>query len=441
MIQCEKQELRKKSKDELVDELYDSLVEIDKLKRELRKYKSPNTPPSAHPHVKAAAPAQARRQRRGAPKGHPGTTRPWQAAREERHITASECPRCHSSHLSKLRERRQQLEDAPPEVRPRVINVARDVYECDDCGLTFQARDHRTPLQGRFGINLMILVILIKFVLRGVLRKTAYFLEACSGCPLTPASVQAIISRAGAAATGEYDALKARIREACVVYADETSFRVLGTNWWCWVFRSDTDLLLVLRPSRGGNVVEEILGRGYRGFLVCDCWNAYGILPYATVQRCWSHLLRKAKELTSSDGLAFYQALCALFTAIERFNTEERSTQERARRYEQLTERLQRLLDHYAADADTELFAVLSYVGNHLDQWFTCVRFAGIEPTNNFAEQAIRETVIIRKIIGAFRSEHGPETYTTLASLLATWQLQKKDLRAELTRTLSATMC
>ncbi|GEM_PF-5715310 len=37
---CDKQELKKKSKDELVNDLYDSLVEIDKLKRELRKYKN-----------------------------------------------------------------------------------------------------------------------------------------------------------------------------------------------------------------------------------------------------------------------------------------------------------------------------------------------------------------------------------------------------------------
>ena len=39
MILTAKQDLQKKSKDELVDELYDSLVEIDKLKRELRNSK------------------------------------------------------------------------------------------------------------------------------------------------------------------------------------------------------------------------------------------------------------------------------------------------------------------------------------------------------------------------------------------------------------------
>jgi transposase len=442
MILCDKNDLRKKSKDELIDELYDALVEKDRLERELRKYKGPNTPPSAHPHLKPVAAPTLQGHKRGAPMGHPGTTRPWQAPHEERRIMTEECPGCHCHDLAKIRDRHQQLEEAPPEVKPRVIAVTRGVYRCRGCGLTFDARDHRTPLQGRFGVNMMVLVILLKFVLRGVLRKTAKFLEACSGCPLAPASVHAIISRASAAAASEYDAIKARIRKARIVYADETSFRVLGKNWWCWVFRSDTDLLLVLRPSRGANVLEEILGKHYKGVLVCDCWNAYGTLATARVQRCWSHLLRKAKALTTPEGEALYTRLGALFARIERFNAKQRTRAERVRRYEQLTTELQRLLDHYAAyHNDEELHGVLSYIGTHLDEWFTCVKLANIEPTNNFAEHAIRETVIVRKIIGAFRSEKGPETYTTIASLLATWQLQEKDLRTELTRTLTATMC
>ncbi|MBI4438601.1 transposase, partial [Candidatus Woesearchaeota archaeon] len=41
-----------------------------------------------------------------------------------------------------------------------------------------------------------------------------------------------------------------------------------------------------------------------------------------------------------------------------------------------------------------------------IQSWFTCIKHENVEPTNNNAEQAIRETVIVRKIIGAFRSTH-----------------------------------
>ena len=37
---------------------------------------------------------------------------------------------------------------------------------------------------------------------------------------------------------------------------------------------------------------------------------------------------------------------------------------------------------------------------NGLDAWFTCVFHTDVEPTNNFAEQALRELIVQRKITG-----------------------------------------
>ena len=52
-----------------------------------------------------------------------------------------------------------------------------------------------------------------------------------------------------------------------------------------------------------------------------------------------------------------------------------------------------------------ELKALITYIGNNIGNWLTYVQYEGIERTNNFAEQALLETVIVRRIIGAFRSE------------------------------------
>ena len=40
-----------------------------------------------------------------------------------------------------------------------------------------------------------------------------------------------------------------------------------------------------------------------------------------------------------------------------------------------------------------------------------------MEPTNNLSEQVIREHVLMRKIMGTFRSEIGAEYYITNTSL------------------------
>src|SRR3989339_1409086 len=410
--------------------------EKEALEKELRKYKNPNTPPSANQHLKPAYSknVEVKTHKRGAPFNHQGTTKPKIDTQNVRRICGTECPNCQSKSFEVVGQKLQQQEEIPPEIKPEAVNIIRDICLCSKCHLKFVARDGQTPLQGRFGINLMVLVIFLKFIVRGVLRKTASFLEASFALKLAPASVQAIIERAAKAGEKEYENLKHKIREAKLLYIDETSFSVLGKNWWVWAFRSDTDLLLVIRNSRGSNVLEEILGKCYAGIVICDCWRAYDFLSNATLQRCWAHLLRKSAELESVAGRHFHKKLSALFGQILKFNSKERTEQQRRQKYIQMTAKLQKVIDYYSHYEECQ--AVTKYINFHLESWFTCIKTAGVQPTNNYAEQAIRETVLVRKIIGAFRSEKGTKTYETLASLIATWQLQEQDIKAELNRML-----
>lgn len=426
---------------ELEKELNKVKKEKEALEKELRKYKNPNTPPSANQHLKPAFSkvVDVKPHKRGAPLDHLGTNRPKKETCNEHHIHGKECPNCLSKKFQVIGQKVQQQEEIPPDIQPEPVNIIRDICQCNKCHLKFLARDNQTPLQGKFGINLMVLVIFIKFIVRGVLRKTSSFLEASFALKLAPASVQAIIERAAQAGEKEYAALKEKIRTAKLLYIDETSFSVLGKNWWVWVFRSDTDLLLVIRHSRGNNVLEEILGKDYAGIVVCDCWRAYDFLTNALLQRCWAHLLRKSKELKSVAGRHFHKKLSVLFDEIIKFNSTEKSEKQRLRKYAQMTRKLQKIVNHYSKYDECQ--AVAKYIDFHIESWFTCIKIAGVQPTNNYAEQAIRETVLVRKIIGAFRSVKGTKTYETLASLIATWQLQKLDIKKELTRMLSANLC
>ncbi len=436
------------SREEIIEKYLKLEKEFDKVKKEkealekeLRKYKNPNTPPSANQHLKPSysKTIEVKPHKRGAPLGHKGTNKPKISTNNVRHIHGIECPNCQSKSFEVIGQKLQQQEEIPPEIQPEAVNITRDICQCKNCDLKFLARDNQTPLQGKFGINLMVLVIFLKFIVRGVLRKTACFLEASFALKLAPASVQAIVERAAEAGEKEYNAIKKKIRGAKLLYADETSFSVLGKNWWVWVFRSDTDLLLVIRSSRGNNVLDEILGKGYAGIVVCDCWRAYDFLSNATLQRCWAHLLRKSKELESVAGRHLHKKLSKIFDEIVKFNKTEKSEKQRLYKYAQMTKKLQKITRYYSQYGDCE--AVAKYIDFHIESWFTCIKIAGVQPTNNYAEQAIRETVLVRKIIGAFRSVEGTKTYETLASLIATWQLQKLDVKKELTRMLSVNLC
>jgi len=430
-----------KEKDRLTEEVDRVKKEKEALEKELRKYKNLNTPPSAHPHLKPAfsKSIEVKPHKRGAPLNHSGTNRPKKETSNYRHIFGKECPKCQSKSFKIIGQKLQQQEEIPPDIQPEAVNITRDVCQCNKCHLKFLARDEQTPLQGRFGINLIVLVIFLKFIVRGVLRKTTSFLEASFAVKLAPASVQAIIERAAQAGEKEYIALKEKIKAARLLYIDETSFSVLGNNWWVWVFRSDTGMLLVIRNSRGNRVLEEILGKDYAGIVVCDCWRAYDFLSNAILQRCWAHLLRKSKEINSVAGRHFHKKLSGLFDQIVKYNSKEKTDKARLQKYTQMMKNLQKIIAYYSRYTECE--GVTKYIDFHIENWFTCIKLAGVQPTNNYAEQAIRETVLVRKIIGAFRSEKGTKTYETFASLIATWTLQKQDIKKELTRMLSVNLC
>jgi hypothetical protein len=285
----------------------------------------------------------------------------------------------------------------------------------------------------------MILILMMKFVLRGALRKTASFLQWGFAFAITPASVNSIVKRVADAAVSDYEAMKVRVRNSQKVYSDATSFSVMGVNFWLWIFRTDNDILLVLRRGKGKKVIREILGKNYSGAVICDCAWVYNFLKKAVIQRCWSHLLRKAEALEGAIGRHFYEKLHAMFEEIKRFNESNPTEEQRKAKSDEMTKELHALI-HYYHRYD-EAMPVVKYINNHFGQWFTCVRYPGIEPTNNLSEQGLRESVMYRKIIGAFRSKEGPTYYERLASLFATWQMRGLDMQIELRKILISNLC
>jgi len=416
---------------------------IEQLEKELAKYKNPNTPSSSNQHLKENTQGKKAKKgaKQGAPVGHKGITRILKALKKI-NVDVDKCPECDSSNLKDKKILKRTIIDIPKKVKPEIVEADIHVKECKDCGHVFVPKQNTIPLKGDYGIEVMLLIIFVKFTLRGVLRKTSSFLDYRHDLDITAASVNAIIKRVADAAENEYNELKQRIRAAKTVYVDETSFSVLGDRWWVWVFRSDDEILLVIRKSRGSNVLREILGENYAGNVVCDCWSSYNFLSkaYANLQRCWAHLLRKSEDLTDTvAGRHFHEKLQGLFKQIKDFNAQNPTEEERLKKYEEMTEKLRKLTLYYSRYKD--LMPVVKYINNKIGQWFTCVKIEGIEPTNNFAEQAIRETVMVRKIIGAFRSETGKQNYEILASLISTWQLKGKDIADELRQMMIRKMC
>ena len=80
---------------------------------------------------------------------------------------------------------------------------------------------------------------------------------------------------------------------AAAPWTDETGWRENGANGYVWTFSTPTGYFL---PWRGKSVVDEVLGDGFAGVLVCDFYAAYHHYD-GPKQRCWAHLLRDIHDL------------------------------------------------------------------------------------------------------------------------------------------------
>ena len=56
----------------------------------------------------------------------------------------------------------------------------------------------------------------------------------------------------------------------------------------------------------------------------------------------------------------------------------------------------------------------------HRDKLLTFLYYAEVPPTNNESEQALRGSVVHRKVTNGFRSEWGAKTYAALQTIIAT---------------------
>jgi transposase len=77
---------------------------------------------------------------------------------------------------------------------------------------------------------------------------------------------------------------------------------------------------------------------------------------------------------------------------------------------------------------------LLGKIEGGLGHWLTFIGEPAVSPTNNAAENALREPVVLRKIIGTLRTGSGMFVHETVLSLLETWRQQGNNPYDELKR-------
>lgn len=412
---------------------------ITYLENKLKAYENPHTPSSMQRfknHTNRTNPTG----RRGAPPGHHGATRITPEPDEIIPVTIDQCPHCGSYLGNPIKVESRTIEDLPPPQKIKVTRYNLHTYICPGCGNTVTASHSDCPRVGDLGIRLLTHITMMKFHQRGVIRRIQESLQDQYSFQISPKGIYDTLLRVGKALMPEYKRLLKKIRYARWCHTDETGMPVMGKNRWLWIFRTDqNEVAAVIRPSRGKNVLEEIFGEEFQGAMINDGYHSYRSMPL--VQRCWAHLLREVDDFNDplEHELLLSEEMHRRFDKLKDFIGKDPPREERLRQKKKWDQELQKIVNKYYDYDDTRVKA--KYIKHGLGSWHTCLLYPGMQPTNNLAEQAIREHVIMRKIIGTFRSEKGCDNYQCIASLLATWKLQGKNMSEELEKILRRELC
>lgn len=403
--------------------------EIEKLEKELKKYKNAHTPSSQKKFTKTQTQGLRVGRKKGNKTGHKGRTRPKDNPTDTIEVTADFNPRTGNENIVPTGEV-EEVTITDFEIVKIVTQYNCYEYRDLDTGEIFIARHRDMPERGIFGKNVLAFANYLRFEGRVMFDKIASVFTNVFDIGMTTPTAMDICTRVAEKAKPEYENLKKLIKDEKVVNGDETGAKRNGMPGWLWGFFSLTIALFVFNKKRGGDIVQRILGKKFEGVLGSDGWSTYkvfceefGIL----LQRCWAHAIREVKEVClnrkrrNKSLEKAYEWFCDIFEQVKEAR-EVKSQEIRERLYIELIDELDRWTQVYSSYKT--LRKVANTIKNGKEYWFTCVLHPEIEPTNNLAERMLRAWVVFRKIIGCLRSERGEQTTETMLSLFSTWKLR-----------------
>ena len=419
---CKRMEQLETENMELKKQLLVALKKISELEQRLLVYENAHTPSSKQ---RFKQPPQEPHGKLGAKIGHEKWSREQPTPTQTIEHSKTNCPHCNHKLGKPFKTDYRIIEEIPEPQPVQITGHLINHYKCKHCGKTI-VPNVKLP-QGSFGYNLQTEIALLNVDARLPLRKIKSILQRKHKLTITDAHIYKMLRTMGNKLSIEYKKNIQLIRASPFVHADETQMRVNGKNYWLWVFTNAQTTIFVITKTRSQKTIQEILGENYEGIIICDGWNAYSTYTNK-IQRCWAHILREAKYLTEKIPLfkIFYERLCEMFKQIKQTLNTKITRTESQKIHDESFKQLTKLID--CMESHREYKQLATKLRNGGTHWFTCLLHPNIEPTNNTAEQTIREPIVRRKIFGCLRNQKGAQTFSILTSLITTWKQQKLDL-------------
>jgi transposase len=442
-------ELRQLDKEELIDTillLRARLVTLEKRIAELEgkvraaaPAKSPENssiPSSQGWKAKRVKKAPAKR---GPKVGHVGKSRELSVPDEVIECRVAVCQGC-GHDLSGVEQQqvgRRQVLDIPP-IRPQVREARCYAVTCPECGQHQVAAYPVGFESGRLlGPHLEALVVYLHHAHPLSYERVQHILRDMFATSVSLGVLVNTVKRSAARLQQAADSIQAQIQAAPVIGSDETGVRVGGENHWQWVFQTPRWVLMHIHGRRAASVIHKVMGKAQPRVWVSDLGSAQLGHPAKTLQVCLAHQVRDLQYVIDTHRCAWAYRLQSLFYRAIRLGKHHSSLPPDV--YEHQVTAVEQILDalltKFPNNPDSQ--RLRERYRKHRHALLVFLHDPEVPPTNNASEQALRNSVIYRKVTGGFRSAWGATVYANLISILETARRQERSCFATLSAILA----
>lgn len=369
-----------------------------------------------------------RRRKRPGPKvGHiPYWRRMPKQEQIDRYITLApkECPKCQNALPPPSTWHPHTQLDIPPENRVQITCFYIGYPYCKCChtlvGLPLDQRSEVIPF-GKYGPRFHGYVSYWKFGLGLTLGKIKKQLRDEYDVEISTGELSEILKNTAKALDPIYCDLAKMIRKQNCIYIDETGWRNDGDNYWLWTFSNERISYFRIQKSRGGKLVQSLLGKNFPGILISDFYSAYNTIK-CRKQKCWAHLIRELRD--AKDNSPDNREIKLFLRKVKSFYGLGINLQSRYQQGQDIYRRfcgLREMTDSWALRRwKTSLLNRLGdRLKKHRASLYTFI-YEKIDGTNNRSERELRPAVLMRKVSHGNRSIQGAHIQEVILSLVRT---------------------
>jgi transposase len=391
-------------------------------------------PPSSdrfHCKRRPPAPPGLPRKKRGAQPGHPRHQRPLVGPDLLRHIIPCKptaCRRCGKpltgSDPSPLRHQVAEL----PVVVPDVVEYQLHRLSCPCCH-TSTCGSLPPGVKSHFGPRLEATLALLAGRYRQGLRPVAELAADLWGLDISTGMVSKLRQRTAEALLLPWLQVALYVRRQNV-NIDETTWREGKKRAYLWAVVTPLAALFHIAQGRTAQVAQKLLGQAYAGVATCDRLKSYWWIK--RLQWCWAHLRRDFQAMidrgkpAKAIGESLLEESHTLFHLWHQFREGKRSRPRFQEAMKSVREAVRRALERGKKCRCSKTAGTCKELLNHEEWLWTFVDVEGVEPTNNEAERAERQGVLLRKTSGGTDSQQGSRFVERVLTVVDTCQRQGK---------------